>query len=43
MLTEAKEYIHDIQQRKHKKKGQVELFGQEINPTAFAVANRIFC
>ena len=42
MLTEAKEYIHDIQQRKHKKKGQVELFGQEINPTAFAVAKSDF-
>jgi type I restriction enzyme M protein len=42
MLTEAKEYIHQIQERKHNQTGRVELFGQEINPTAFAVAKSDF-
>lgn len=42
MLTEAKEYIHDIQIRKYQTMGQVHLFGQEINPTAFAVAKSDF-
>jgi len=41
-LTEVKEYIHDIQIRKYQTIGQVHLFGQEINPTAFAVAKSDF-